>query len=490
MKITIRQPLCFTAQGRKDCQEDSLYPRLGEARTADKYFLVCDGVGGSDHGEVASNTVTQAIGDFLNSRELPDGLLTENIFNLALGQAYDALDGAYARYADSFKKMATTLTFLGIHRGGCLIAHIGDSRVYHIRPGVGILLRTNDHSLVNDLLKAGELTPEQAKNFKQKNVITRAMQPLMENRDRAEFTPVLQVEAGDYFFLCCDGVLEHLGEEKLVEILSKEGMTDADKLAAIKKVCDDGNTRDNYTCYLVPIDTVESEPDFDATLVEEEVVASVAPESVTASVEGGRIHGTSVPVPPISEEQISIPPVNTTVSHAGKARFNRPAPAPKKGSSISAKTIAIVLFLLLIACVAFIIITHFKSDPEKAAPAPASELSSDPTMRSARPRSSRQGAPVRHDIRVETDAPAKPGAATPTKEKVKKPDLPVDLNGNETQPEGKRNVTVPDNNEAQQGKLNSHPESTTSGGGTSGGSQGGSKPHGGGANSEEDGVKI
>lgn len=366
MIIKIRQPLCFKEQGRKTNQEDSLYPLQDTATQADKHFLVCDGVGGSDHGEVASATVSKAIGDFLNNQELPDGILTEDIFNLALEQAYNSLDAAYAKYADSFKKMATTLTFLGIHRGGCLIAHIGDSRVYHIRPGIGILSRTNDHSLVNDLLKAGELTAEQAKNFKQKNIITRAMQPLMESRDRAEFTPVLQIQDGDYFFLCCDGVLEHLEDEKLVEILSDPATDDAGKLAAIKKVCADGDTHDNYTCYLVPIDSVESEPDFDATLVSEEVVGAVEPATDPAPA--------TMPVFPAQETAPApgIPKINTNIPPAAPLAPNahstgtRPGShsSPKGGSSNFMKIIAAVLFLALVACVAFIFFNNKEKETQ------------------------------------------------------------------------------------------------------------------------------
>ena len=81
------------------------------------------------------------------------------------------------------------------------MAHIGDSRVYHLRPGQGILFETRDHSLVNDLIKVGELTPEAAKDFPQKNVITRVMQPNQERRARADIKEITDVRPGDYFFM-------------------------------------------------------------------------------------------------------------------------------------------------------------------------------------------------------------------------------------------------------------------------------------------------
>lgn len=424
MIIKIRQPLCFKEQGRKNNQEDSLYPLQDTATAENKYFLVCDGVGGSDHGEVASATVSKVIGEYFSNQKLPDGILTESLFNLALEQAYNALDAAYAKYANSFKKMATTLTFLGIHRGGCLIAHIGDSRVYHIRPGIGILSRTNDHSLVNDLLKAGELTPEQAKNFKQKNIITRAMQPLMETRDRAEFTPVIQVQDGDYFFLCCDGVLEHLEDEKLVEILSDTATNDAEKLAAIKKVCDDGDTHDNYTCYLVPIDSVESEPDFDAALAPEEVVGEVEPATESESRPNTKIPakkpGAVAGIPNINT---NIPPTVPRRTNTGSTKTYPSSPDNAKSNSANyMKIITVVLFLALVVCVAFIFFS--RNDDEKQRSTPPVPVNVKLPNQQTSPQ---ENAPTKIIIREESTRPQTPAkrsapASTPPvndKKKVK-----------------------------------------------------------------------
>lgn len=405
MKISIRQPLCFTEQGRKAGQEDSLYPRMGRAGTADKYFLVCDGVGGSDHGEVASATVSTTIGEILGRQEFPDGILTEDIFNAALDQAYAALDGAHTQYPDSYKRMATTLTFLGIHRGGVLIAHIGDSRVYHVRPGAGILSQTSDHSLVNDLLKAGQLTPEQARNFKQKNVITRAMQPLMEVRDRAEFTPTLPVQAGDYFFLCCDGVLEHLTNELLTEILSDTGLSDEQKLAAIHKICADGDTRDNYTCYLVPIDRVEAEPEFDDALATEEAEAVVEPDAVEpAPAPAPAAEAHMRPQPPSAPAPRPDVPITAT-------------PAPAGGNPM--KWIVILLCAALAACCAYI---FFSRDKDKA--------DDDTPVTTATGADAAPDSPDSRPTKIytrESAAPGKPAQAEPAKPATGKPQIQIKI---------------------------------------------------------------
>lgn len=252
--ISIRKPIYFTEKGRKDNQEDALWPL--EATTATRAFILCDGMGGHDNGEVASQTAAAALGEFLSSKSEVD----VDTFELALSKAYDALDDIDT---NSPKKPGTTMTCLCLNENSYLVAHIGDSRIYHIRPTLfnaqigrgGIIYQSSDHSLVNDLLKAGELTEEEARNFPQKNVITRAMQPHLPKRYKADVYEFDDIESGDYFFLCCDGVLEQLSNEDLCRILADRNMSDEQKLAEIKAICDD-RTRDNYTCWLIPIDKV------------------------------------------------------------------------------------------------------------------------------------------------------------------------------------------------------------------------------------------
>lgn len=263
MRITIRQPLTFSEIGRKNNQEDRVYPLENEATTQNRVFVLCDGMGGHENGEVASETVSQALGKYLDNLLKGSSSVTADIFREALTYAYDELD---KRDTGGFKKMGTTMTCLCLHNEGYLVAHIGDSRIYHIRPSLtdaekerqGIIYQSSDHSLVNDLLRAGELTEEEAQNFPQKNIITRAMQPNLERRHKADIYSFTDIKAGDYFFLCCDGVLEQLTNEQLCAILSDTTLNDEQKLSAIKSVCD-GNTKDNYTCYLIPIENVISE---------------------------------------------------------------------------------------------------------------------------------------------------------------------------------------------------------------------------------------
>ena len=138
MIIEIRHPQSFSEIGRKDNQEDFLWPAPTKVGTEDRVFLMCDGVGGQDSGEIASQTAATALGTYLTAHFPSDGMLTKELFNEALAYAYDELDKVDT---GAVKKMGTTMTCLILHRGGALVAHIGDSRVYHIRPS----LADNNH---------------------------------------------------------------------------------------------------------------------------------------------------------------------------------------------------------------------------------------------------------------------------------------------------------------------------------------------------------
>lgn len=284
MKITIRQPLAFSEIGRKDNQEDSLYPDPAVVGLSQRVFLMCDGMGGHEHGEVASQTVASVMGNTLENALDMDSL---KAFEFALSRAYDELDSVDIE--KDGKKMGTTMTCLCLTSQGALMAHIGDSRIYHVRPSwydassgrKGIKNVTSDHSLVNDLLKAGELTPDEAQNYPHKNIITRAMQPHQERRAKADINVELDVQAGDYFFLCCDGVLEQLTDSRLCEILAMP-IADRDKMALIKLECD-GKTKDNYTAWLIPIECVEQDASNSLMTPKEDIIQAIAEDTADSN---------------------------------------------------------------------------------------------------------------------------------------------------------------------------------------------------------------
>ncbi len=243
--------------GQRKNQEDSLFPALGKQTDKDRVFILCDGMGGHEKGEVASSTVCEVMGRTIHSLWNPSQPLTDGIFRQALSAAYDALD---AKDNGEERKMGTTMTFLCLHAGGATVAHIGDSRIYQLRPAkdgtpARIVFRTRDHSLVSDLVRIGEITEEEAKHHPQKNVITRAMLPCQEQRAKADIVHLTDIQPGDYFYMCSDGMLEEAADENVLNIITKPDVTDEQKLEMLRQVTEEN--KDNHTAHLIYIGKVE-----------------------------------------------------------------------------------------------------------------------------------------------------------------------------------------------------------------------------------------
>lgn len=276
--------------GQRSNQEDSISPADGEASGDDRLFILCDGMGGHSSGEVASAAVCEGLSRTVMSIcPDPEGEFSDEDFQKALSAAYDLLD---TKDDGATKKMGTTMTFLKLHSEGCTIAHIGDSRVYHIRPGkdkesTEILFQTVDHSLVNDLLRNGELLPEEVKDFKQKNVITRAMQPNMDRRCKASLHHISDIRPGDCFLLCSDGILENMEEDNLRFIFSDACGDITNKVDVIRNAT--AGNRDNHSAIIVHILEVDGQeggdcaPECEGAASEGIISPSVEPSSNVSS---------------------------------------------------------------------------------------------------------------------------------------------------------------------------------------------------------------
>lgn len=237
MKIEFYPPLSIHEIGQRDNQEDAI------AQWDNRLFVLCDGMGGHEKGEVASQTVCQALVSWFEEHINPDNLFTDDLLKEAIEYAYTELD----KYADSTtpRQMGTTLTLLYIHKQGVTAAHMGDSRIYHIRPREGVLYQSRDHSLVFDLFQAGEITYEEMQNYPQKNVVTRAMTPGEDNRMRPDIIHITDLLRDDCFILCSDGMLENMDIDVLTRLLL------TDKLKTIIS-CTESN-QDNHSLWFVRI---------------------------------------------------------------------------------------------------------------------------------------------------------------------------------------------------------------------------------------------
>ncbi|MCI7256878.1 MAG: protein phosphatase 2C domain-containing protein [Prevotella sp.] len=240
----------------KKRQEDSIFPELGMAKADDRLFLLCDGIGGHLDGNIASSTVCKVMSQYIHDNSEREGSFTDNLVTEAIDKALDALDNCDPEHADDDRRMGTTMTMLKFHSQGCTLAHIGDSRIYHIRQGkdrndTKILFMTTDHSWINDMVKLGNMTEDEAKNCKQKNIITRAMQANMEHRPKADICHIEDVRPDDYFFMCSDGMLNELEDNNLRYIFSKAVATDEERMEMLKQVSEDSH--DNHSAYVIHV---------------------------------------------------------------------------------------------------------------------------------------------------------------------------------------------------------------------------------------------
>lgn len=249
--LTIQQPLGFTFQGKRENNEDAIHPSLGTATLQNRFFIVCDGVGGAQKGELASQIAVTGFADYFTKH--PTDTFSEGAIKAAFAYVLEEFDAMLkAQYL--LRGMATTLTLVGIGEKDVTVAHIGDSRIYQIRSGK-IIFKSEDHSKVNYLLKMGLITSQQAQNHPERNVITRAIQGSHKETD-IEINHLIDVKSGDYFFQCTDGVLENVTDEALSQILGSNQANEK-KLQLLLNLCE-GNTRDNYSGYLLQIADVGS----------------------------------------------------------------------------------------------------------------------------------------------------------------------------------------------------------------------------------------
>ena len=260
MKILLYPPLSINELGQRNNREDSV------VQWNNRLFVLCDGMGGHEKGEVASQTVCQSLATWFEQNINSDEPFTDDQLREALEYAYQQLD----QYANGNpKQMGTTLTLLYIHQQGMTAAHIGDSRIYHIRPNVGVLYQSRDHSLAYDLFQSGEITYDEMLNFTQKNVITRAMTTGKDNRHRPDIIHIIDIQADDYFYMCTDGMLEHMSNEELVMLISSKKKDEEKRQQLIFAT---SNNQDNHSAWLIHIKDAEKTAS-DCEMINEEPTA-------------------------------------------------------------------------------------------------------------------------------------------------------------------------------------------------------------------------
>ena len=247
-------------------------------------FVVADGVGGAEAGEVASQTAVDVLDDAFRHK-VDDGEDVEDLMELAIQRANSSI---HQMAADNprFSMMATTVVALHLEGNRATIGHVGDSRLYRVTADGTLHRETEDHSIVEEEVRAGRMTPEQAANHPSKNVISRALGA--EDSVEADMK-TLEVQDGSAFLLCTDGITRHIPDHELRELMTSDG-TPAQLCEEMKRRCFQRGAEDNLTAVIVQVGT----PTFERHAIDDEPTVSFeleppapAPEPAPVAADNG-----------------------------------------------------------------------------------------------------------------------------------------------------------------------------------------------------------
>jgi protein phosphatase len=209
-------------------------------------FAVADGVGGAEAGEVASQTAIEVLDEAF--RHQTDGADIEDLMELAIQRANASIHQMAQEHA-RFSMMATTIVALHIKDGVATFGHVGDSRLYRLTPDGQLHRETEDHSIVEEEVRAGRMTPEQAANHPSKNVISRA---LGAEQGVEVDMKTMEVEDGTEFLLCTDGITRHISDNELRQLMVVSNNLD-DLCSELKRRCYERGAEDNLTVIAVRV---------------------------------------------------------------------------------------------------------------------------------------------------------------------------------------------------------------------------------------------
>lgn len=229
----------------REINEDS-YNVISGGADAPHVFIIADGMGGHNCGEIASREAVEYISDSI-ARESNRFMSVESRETELRKLVEDTNSAVYQKSLErpEANGMGTTLTMALVIGKAMAVAHVGDSRLYLARAG-GIRQVTEDHSYIEELVKKGSLTREEAENHPRKNVITRAIGCLPELKvDILSLT----IEKDDIFILCTDGLTNMLGEDEIYETV-KDNDPDAACIQLVDAAKKQGG-EDNITVIVI-----------------------------------------------------------------------------------------------------------------------------------------------------------------------------------------------------------------------------------------------
>jgi serine/threonine protein phosphatase PrpC len=289
---------------QRSANEDSLVVRP-------PLFAVADGMGGAKAGEVASAVAVEAVEAAQESGEPAEAQLA-SIVRKANRRIYDL-----AVADESRRGMGTTLTLAKLHGDEVSLAHVGDSRAYRLRAGELEQL-TRDHSLVAELERSGQITPEAAEHHPQRSIITRALGP---EPDVEVDTYTLTGREGDLFLICSDGLTSMISDDEVRSILRSAGSLDeaADELV---RAANQSGGKDNITVILFRLG--EAEAAEGATAVQ---LLPGDDDTIAGELSAADVHAAAEP--PAARDEEPLTPLRDVPADATVVRPPAPRAAPQ-----------------------------------------------------------------------------------------------------------------------------------------------------------------
>ena len=245
------QAAAHTDIGRiRSHNEDIVFCTTNPTGPLPNLFVVADGMGGHNAGEVASAESLKYSCDFLRSSQVPAPVGPEGAMKLLVESVENANMGVYAQSLTSqdLKGMGTTFSACTVLGDTLAVAHVGDSRIYIINSG-HITQITTDHTYVAEMVKAGHITPEDAKTHPNRNQLTRVL----------GYEPEIQVEGilyslgmEDCVLLCSDGLTDMLTDEEIMDIVCTPSLPQIRAQALIDAANTNGGV-DNISAIIIDI---------------------------------------------------------------------------------------------------------------------------------------------------------------------------------------------------------------------------------------------
>jgi len=209
-------------------------------------FVVADGVGGAQAGEVASQMAVEILGEaFFNMQAGSDA---EEVMKIGIERANSAIF-QMSHDLPKLSTMATTVVALHLSGNIATIGHVGDSRLYRLDVNGNLFRETQDHSVVEEEIRAGRMTVAQAVNHPSRNVISRALgaEPTVEVDLKT-----IMFEPDSSFLLCSDGITRHVDDYEIRDLLISNAEPD-EICQQMKNICYERGAEDNLTAVIVKV---------------------------------------------------------------------------------------------------------------------------------------------------------------------------------------------------------------------------------------------